>query len=1256
MKSHRSLVRRCLVYVVLLSLSTMLALPPWVSAQAVYVPSGSINPNVWSPGASKWEPGQPEGYAEGNVAAMAVELVNLVQGPTYQASLCIEVWKGVGFQGAYYFNEFALWDETFPAPGEIDHVPSTTPIKQKIYLSEQAGSPFIPYPGTYPSGWLLYPGTPDFPVPLYGHNVSDLMVTDYGLEHGTCDAGYLGAVVQFKFVPHDSSPSDGAYILFGGRLAQAGAPLPTTDPDCLDVPTQTCYVPEGMGASAVSGTFQVRIEGAGDKTINFKGPITEATADLELEKVCVPGPVYPGDEFNYVFRVTNHSSVKSSYGLQLVDPLPDDLSYVVGHPVTSTLDLLGGGCAYDSGTNTVTCVTEDSNGRKPALKPGLTWTLTFRVRVVDAESTWLTNSATVWAFTPDPVGAEADNTDICWTTTPVTLAYFKSTRSGDTVRFDWSTATETGNVGFYLYGVGENGRQRINEQLIPSQSVDSLEPRDYIYEATGVGGDRFFVEDVDIRGRTRKHGPFALGQEYGVRAEVEPIDWATIGAEHEAKTAERTGEAKALINKGLAEQVQRAGVAAGGNGWPDLNLLVDRDGLYRVGYEHLLAAGCDLTGAKSSDLALTNRGEPVPIRVEAGRTFGPGGYIEFYGLALDSLYTHTNVYQLQIDAKLAARVAVDGTLPDPSAPPAPYYMETVSVDDNLGYAFYAPAADPWYNREIRDQLASPAAPTFGVDVQAYVVDAGVPAMLWVDMWGGLDWPSGPDHHVLLEFNGLPVGEEWFDGVVAHPVSVELPAGLLQEGANTLTLRVPGDTGSPADIVTLDQYSVTYPRAFVARDGRLIFEAKGARFRVEGLPTADVVVYRLDGGGLTLLTGVEVGGIEGEYSATFAGSGETATYLVSGVVEGVEGLLRPDLEAGQPETDITGGSADYVMIAHPHFIEGLAELVAAREAQGYAVRVVNVDDIYAQYSHGIFDPQPIRDYIAHAAANMGTEYFLLVGGDTYDYHDYRRTGAMSFIPSLYAATDDLVGFAPVDPLYTDLDSDGVPDRAIGRFPVRTDGELAVMVAKTLAYGGKEAKGYGRTAVFAADVSDGRRSFTGDSELFIQQLPVGWDFERAHTDVVGVEEARATLLRRINAGSALTNFVGHSALIYWGAWPKPLLTPANVASLANSGRPTVVAQYGCWNTYYVSSNGEALLQKFLVAGEQGAAAMVGPVALADAASEAALGKLVTYHLTRPGQTIGAAVQAAKAELAGTGAGTADILLGWILLGDPVLAVHP
>ncbi|NIP37544.1 MAG: hypothetical protein GWO07_03070 [Candidatus Dadabacteria bacterium] len=87
-----------------------------------------------------------------------------------------------------------------------------------------------------------------------------------------------------------------------------------------------------------------------------------------------------------------------------------------------------------------------------------------------------------------------------------------------------------------------------------------------------------------------------------------------------------------------------------------------------------------------------------------------------------------------------------------------------------------------------------------------------------------------------------------------------------------------------------------------------------------------------------------------------------------------------------------------------------------------------------------DPQAIRDYISYAANSLGTECVLLVVGDTYDYMDYLNKGSVSFIPSIYEPSSEIITFAPSDSVLADIDGDKIQDVAIGRFPVRTDTEL------------------------------------------------------------------------------------------------------------------------------------------------------------------------------------------------------------------------
>jgi hypothetical protein len=102
----------------------------------------------------------------------------------------------------------------------------------------------------------------------------------------------------------------------------------------------------------------------------------------------------------------------------------------------------------------------------------------------------------------------------------VTLTSFKATRKVDTLSFDWSTGTEIGTLGFNLYVEDGNGRQLLNDQLIPSSGVDSHLPQYYHFDASAgliSGQARFYLEEVDMFGRMKLHGPFELIKVNGKR-------------------------------------------------------------------------------------------------------------------------------------------------------------------------------------------------------------------------------------------------------------------------------------------------------------------------------------------------------------------------------------------------------------------------------------------------------------------------------------------------------------------------------------------------------------------------------------------------------------------------------------------------------------------------------------------------------------------------------------------------------------------
>ncbi len=217
------------------------------------------------------------------------------------------------------------------------------------------------------------------------------------------------------------------------------------------------------------------------------------------------------------------------------------------------------------------------------------------------------------------------------------------------------------------------------------------------------------------------------------------------------------------------------------------------------------------------------------------------------------------------------------------------------------------------------------------------------------------------------------------------------------------------------------------------------------------------------------------------------------------------------------------SADLLIISHSAFSDHLGDLVAAREAQGLDVKIVEVEDVYAAYSGEVFDPAAISAYIADAAVAFDDPAVLLVGADSYDYRDDGGTGSMSFIPTIYGDVGiGGIAWSPIDPAFVDLDHDRVPDLALGRFPVRDLDELSNAIDKAINYTPDTA------ALFASETGYGRTT-----DELAGLLPDGYAHTTAHLDDLAVADARNVLLSGIDDGAGLTVFFGHSSTDQWTA---------------------------------------------------------------------------------------------------------------------------
>jgi len=879
-------------------------------------------------------------------------------------------------------------------------------------------------------------------------------------------------------------------------------------------------------------------------------------------------------------------------------------------------------------------------------------------------------------------------------TNPISLGLFKSTASGGgEVIFDWATQTELANIAFNVYGELDGAWVVINDSPIIAQG-DSVQVQTYSITIK-TDATVFALSDIDLTGKETLHGPYVLGQSYGEIGERKETDWDSEKSTREANEAQREElrmkqqierslerNSNAIEPLGLApdslpkEKPSMANRIAAGifitfinlfvsdvyaaDSEPLVNLKTTQAGIHEVNVSDLSSFGVAVVGQRSDRLALINNGASVAIEVTGGEIISEQSTIRFIAEQIDTLYTDQNVYTLTLDESLAQRISsIDSPIPA-RAPVATSYLRSAIFAPQTRYSFTSPDREDAFYAKRMVTIGQPMSENIVLsldDVAEGGNTGGTRATLNVNVWGGANQPGvAPDHSLEVAFNGRQVAQRRFDGLVEQEIETGLEG--VREGSNVVRLTMPLDTGYAFDAINLNSIQVDYPSKFIAKDNRLDFVSTFSNFRVRGFsPTSlpngedDLIVMRSDASGTVSINTKVVRCRISTCLVQIGGSGSVAHYYLSSK----NALHTPELSPLPISEDITSGNARYLIISHPDFIGAsggnhLETLETELRSEMGSVDIVDVESIYAQFGGHIFDPLAIQRYIKFAHENRDTQYVLLVGGDVYDYRRYENEDAMSFIPSLYAATGSNVTFAPVDAKYVDLDDDNVPDLPIGRLPVRSAEELGVLMKKRQDYLDRD---YAGKALLVADDFDEvqQYDFVSDAEEIASNYLQSFDLDRAYIDELGTSQARTTIRESIEQGASLTAFFGHSSTNQWSF--NGLFTGPDAARLENAGKPTVVMQWGCWNAYYVSPNEDSMAHRFLMEGDRGAVAVMGATTLTNANSERMLARLVFERLSN-GERLGDAVTNAKQAYAQDYPNDLDVLLGWTVLGMPDLFV--
>lgn len=838
--------------------------------------------------------------------------------------------------------------------------------------------------------------------------------------------------------------------------------------------------------------------------------------------------------------------------------------------------------------------------------------------------------------TDDDIGVVALSGDL--STTPVTLARMSVIRQGAALQVNWTTASETGQLGFRLWGrAGSQGDWRLLQpQIVASAKPNARSASRYQQTLEAADVTEVRLEDIDVLGNGRFHPAIAVGSSRGEEPVPSPIDWAGIRAANAAQAARSP--------------------ARGSN--PQALVQVRVHGVQRVTADDLIALDNRFAGIATSELALTDAGAPVPRHVSC-TVLQPGCFIEFLGLARDSRYGPENAYLLSLTPASVRPVGTGNTRAGSGT--RRVYPETLRFEPNVGYSESTPAADPWYDAFL-NATSGPQELTRSFTVPDRNSGA---VTLTAEIWGAFDFPGpDPDHHVELYLNDTLIADRRFDGFAVASIEVAVPVALLTP-TNTLRLRVPRDTGFSMDAVILDGYRVRYPRAsrVVAgelNEGEIVPQAPttGDALLASGFEADDTFTgFQLDGYGAgAVLWSVRGGELRRDELA----GGSVLVHAATSAWR----VADPARIASPVLALPAGGYAlpaqlDYLVVTHPQFESGLAPLLALQASRGLSTVVLRTDEIYAAHSDHARDPQAIKTAIT-AARQRGARFVLLVGGDSWDYHDYLGLDSQGFVPTWYRPVNRYIFHAATDHPYADLDNDGLGELAIGRLPVRTPAEMDRIVSSIVARGDTIATRY----LGVAGLSQPSERFGAHTRASLSYLrQPGQLREFALADELGTATARTRTQAGLAGSADWLSYLGHSS---WNRWAfDNLLDVSQLGSITRSGLPAIVSQWSCQTNDFAIPTNDTMAHALLLRANGLASAVLGATTVVEDASHLALATRF-FDLVEDGRlgdagglpirTLGEALNAAKSDLVAREPAHASAALSIVLLGDPAAPLIP
>ncbi|MDD9973798.1 MAG: C25 family cysteine peptidase [Candidatus Poribacteria bacterium] len=566
------------------------------------------------------------------------------------------------------------------------------------------------------------------------------------------------------------------------------------------------------------------------------------------------------------------------------------------------------------------------------------------------------------------------------------------------------------------------------------------------------------------------------------------------------------------------------------------------------------------------------------------------------------------------------------------------------------------------------QLSAPASKPFSFMLPGVEATAR-PATVRVALHGR----SNTEHDCNVWLNDkIELGEARWDGETEYQLqNQEIFQSFLNNGKNTIRITNPTSAGAFIDILMLNWIQIDYWRNFKAEKDVLPFAitplldetgAVNPNFEVQlkNFSTPDIEIYGIDGTRYVGLSPLADDKVLGTYKVLFQSSQIRPKAVNDPTLQYIaltrNQFRKPKISVDAPsDLRSTQNGADYIIITHHHFLQDVQPLADFRRQQGLRTKIVDVQNIYDEFNHGILNPKAIREFLDYAYHNWqppAPTYVLLVG-------DTDIKNKIDFVPTMQVQIPGYGSSASDHQFVTFRGTDSFPDMLIGRMPANNRVDARIFVERAINYETALRAGPWHKRFLMLAGSDIRFHWQTNGLISNNQLSGRYEVQRIyapHTDgelTLTTDDALTPIGRRVidgfNDGASIVNYIGHGGGGRWAS-SRMLDFKDPEQNLTNISQLPFVISMTCYTGSFDGIK-NSLAEELLRSENGGAIAVIGATSIGLLDGDYLL-NLEIFDVIFNDQThnIGAIVAQAKTQFLINSPEFLDLAEVFTLFGDP------